>query len=93
MPESLYDQVPCRDALAGERTVLAAERTFLAYVRTGFAMFITGVTGSQLLTQSLLVMLGYALTVLSVVVFLFGVVRFQRSRATVRKTLSRMREE
>lgn len=93
MPESLYDHVPCRDALAGERTVLAAERTFLAYVRTAFAMFITGVTGSQLLNQFVLVMLGHVLTALSLVVFFFGILRFRRSRATVRKTLGRMRAE
>lgn len=93
MPRGLYDKIPVRDGLAGERTVLAAERTFLAYVRTAFAMFVTGLTGAQFLKEPTLIMVAHALTALSVVVFVIGVRRFAKSRVETRRMLERLTED
>ncbi len=90
MPRTLYDRVPVRDGLAGERTVLSAERTFLAYVRTSFAMFIAGLTGAHLLQSTLIRVSAYAITVMSVVVFAVGIWRFKKSREETLCLLSRL---
>ena len=92
MPASFYDRVPATDGLAGERTFLAAERTLLAYARTAFAMFATGLTGGQLLQDTLLVVVGYTLAVLALVVFLLGVWRYRESRARTRRMLERLQQ-
>ncbi|MEO1269919.1 MAG: DUF202 domain-containing protein [Myxococcota bacterium] len=92
-PETYYTRVPVKDGLAAERTVMAAERTFLAYVRSAFAMFVTGLTGSQLLDNPLLVGTGYLLATLSLVVFATGVGRFWRARCVTTAMLERLEDE
>ncbi|MCA9528902.1 MAG: DUF202 domain-containing protein [Myxococcales bacterium] len=90
MPERYYEHIPVTDALAAERTVLSAERTFLAYLRTSFAMFITGLTGSQLLRRESLVVTGYVLTAASVGVLIVGAIRYRASRRRVRHLIARL---
>lgn len=89
----LYESVPVGDGLAGERTSLAAERTLLAYARTAFALFVGGVTAGQLLTNWLIVALGYTLAVTSCAIFLIGVWRYRKSRAATRRMLKRLLDE
>ncbi len=90
MTPQMYGRVPVKDGLAAERTVLAAERTFLAYMRSAFAIFITGMTGSQLLTNTVLVGTSYVLAALSLLVFAVGVWRFVRSRRVTMAMLERL---
>lgn len=92
MRESFYDRVPVTDGLAGERTFLANERTLLAYVRTSFAMFVAGLTGAQLLEDRLLVVVGHVLSVLALVVFAVGLVRYRASRRATLRMLMRLKE-
>lgn len=92
MPRQHYDRVPVTDGLAAERTVLAAERTFLSYVRTAFAMFVTGLSGAQLLQKALMITIGYVLVGLSVAVLTTGVLRLIASRRVTRRLLSRLND-
>ena len=92
MPHRHYDNVPVRDALAAERTLLAAERTLLAYLRSAFALFVTGVTGAQLLEAPWLVTVAHGLSVSSVVAFAVGGWRYARSRGAVLRLLARIAE-
>ena len=93
MPKRHYDQVPVRDALAAERTLLAAERTFLAYLRTSLALFVTGVTGAQLLDNVWLVGIAHALSGASVAVFVVGGWRYMNARQVIRDLLGRIAAE
>lgn len=93
MVRDLYEHLPVKDGLAAERTVLAAERTFLAYMRSAFAIFITGLTGSRLLTDHILVGTSYVLAVVSLGVFAVGIWRFARSRRETSAMLRRLMEE
>lgn len=74
------------DYLAKDRTILANERTLLAYIRTGLMLLGSGVTFAKLFHEDpFSVYLGWALTCLSVPVFIFSVYRFK----TVSKHLNR----
>ena len=53
-------------------------------------MFATGLTGAELLQNTLLIGVGYALTVLALVVFLLGVWRYRESRYETRRMLERL---
>ena len=66
------------DYLAKDRTILANERTLLAYIRTGLMLLGSGVTFTKLFHEDpFSVYLGWALTCLSVPVFLFSIYRFR----------------
>ncbi len=93
MRASFYDRVPVTDGLAGERTFLAAERTLLAYARTAFAMFAAGVTAAELLQNHLLVIIGYAMAVLGLLVFVAGTLRYRRSRRATQRMLERLAQQ
>lgn len=86
----LYERVPVRDGLAGERTVLAAERTLLAYVRTAFALFVAGITGAHFLSDPWLVGLSYTVMAVGLLAFGIGALRFRQSMRATRRMLTRM---
>ncbi len=88
-----FDDIPVRDALAAERTLVAAERTFLAYVRTAFAMFVTGISGAELIEHGVLNAVGYALAGLSALVFAASVVRYRRAQRDVASMVARLGAE
>jgi putative membrane protein len=91
--EELYERVPVRDGLAGERTVLAAERTLLAYIRTAFALFVAGVTGAHFLSHPWLVGLSYVMLTLGIGSLGVGILRFRRSMRATRRMLDRLDRE
>ena len=68
------------DILAMERTTMANERTFLAYIRTAMTLLVPGVTGVQLADTLLLRVVSSLFVPLGVVVFIIGVLRFQKKR-------------
>jgi putative membrane protein len=92
MRDTFYDHLPVSDGLAGERTFLANERTLLAYVRTAFALFVAGLTGTQLLEDRLLVVVGHVLSVLALLVFTIGIFRYRASRKATLRMLARLRD-
>lgn len=85
----VYPGLSITDALAAERTVLAAERTFLAYVRTALTMLITGLTGSRLLTDTVLLGASFALMAGSAVVLGIGWARLRGAQRTLRAVIER----
>jgi len=77
-PYSRYceDELILRDHLAAERTVLANERTALAYLRTMLTFFIGGATFIQFFDSVLIEVLGWIFLPVSLVVGVFGLVKY-----------------
>ena len=70
-----------RDLLALDRTTLANERTILGYIRTSFVVGGSGLTLMKLFHEEpFMVGLGVVMLPFSLVIFLFGVRRFFRTR-------------
>ncbi len=80
---------PTSDALAKERTLLAAERTFSAWIRTGLAGMAGGLAIVRLITfQSFphrvaAHVIGALLIIWGGTVFLFALLSYRRTRATL----------
>lgn len=76
-----------KDKLALERSYLANERTFLAYFRTFIVLISSGIAILKLdLLQDLLI-LGYALIVISPFLLFIGIYRFKTTRSRLRAIL------
>lgn len=69
-------EIILRDFLALERTTLANERTLFAYLRSGVYMFIAGFAFLELKQFLDLVWLSYFLFFLSLVLFIYGFIRY-----------------
>ncbi|HPO14433.1 MAG TPA: DUF202 domain-containing protein [Candidatus Hydrogenedentes bacterium] len=69
-----------RDNLALIRTSLANERTMLAYSRTALALVAAGAFFVKFTNSRSLELCGWVLMPLGMVVFVFGLWRFQRTR-------------
>ena len=74
-----------RDYLATDRTHLANERTFLAYIRTCIGLFATGSALTNFVENNFLIFLGYALIIISPMLFIFGFWRFIKIARKIRK--------
>lgn len=75
------------DHLALSRTKLALERTFLAYLRTFLGFLASGI-GLVLIEEFEHVQeIGYGFIAVSVVILVFGIVRYFRERKQVRQIL------
>ncbi|MDX9846120.1 MAG: DUF202 domain-containing protein [Tenuifilaceae bacterium] len=74
------EEIILRDYLALERTKLANERTLLAYSRTSVYMLLGGIAFLQLQDFKGIRWIGFLTLGLSVVLALFGVIRFLRIR-------------
>ena len=77
-PYSRYceEDLILRDHLAAERTVLANERTALAYLRTVLTFLIGGATFIQFFDSLLIEVLGWIFLPASLVVGVFGLVKY-----------------
>jgi len=73
-----------RDWLAIERTKLANERTFLAYFRTFIVILGTGLTILKLDLFSDLKSFGFALTLISPIILILGIVRLITVKRKIR---------
>jgi len=80
------DQLITRDWLAIERTRLANERTFLAYLRTAIGFLAAGITIIKFEPFRSLLGLGWALTILSPVLFLFALFRVFRVAKKIKRS-------
>jgi putative membrane protein len=86
-----YDKVEkedliVRDYLAAERTYLANERTLLAYCRTALILFVSSLTMLKVFEHNfVLIVIAYVFLPLSVAAVLFGLYRFLKVRALLRK--------
>ena len=73
--------------LAKYRTMLANERTLLSYLRTAIMLAVSGVTLLKLLSAELhFLILGLFLIPLSILVAVFGYVRFRTIRKEIADT-------
>lgn len=84
----LVHQFILRDHLAIDRTMLANESTFLAYIRTGLAVSAAGATLLHFAGTSVPDFFGAGLLVSGVLIFVFGVARYQR----MKKKITHIRE-
>ena len=75
-----------RDWLAIERTRLANERTFLAYLRTSIGFLAAGLTILKFELFESLRALGWVMTVLSPLLFAFGLYRVWRVAQKIDRT-------
>ena len=67
-----------REYLAIDRTALSNERTFLAVIRTSLALLAVGISLIKFLTHHLFDFLGSSFIGLSILVFIFGIIRYVR---------------
>jgi putative membrane protein len=72
------DEIILRDYLAMERTKLANERTLLSYIRSSLYLLLGGIALIQLQGFENIKFLGYVSLVLTVVLVIIGVYRFQK---------------
>jgi putative membrane protein len=79
------DKLILRDFLAADRTVLANERTFLAYVRTALALIILGITAWHFLETDFYKIIGIISIALGFLVFIIGIVHYQRMNKKIAK--------
>ena len=74
-----------RDWLAIERTKLANERTFLAYFRTFVVILGTGIAILKIEMFQNLKSFGLALTILSPIILLIGIIRLFTVKRKIKK--------
>tara|TARA_B100000678_G_C18212304_1_gene503914 strand:+ start:249 stop:632 length:384 start_codon:yes stop_codon:yes gene_type:complete len=75
-PFETKENIILRDFLALERTTLANERTLFAYIRTSLYLILGGIALLQLEKFNHLIWLGYISFGISVVLIIYGVVRY-----------------
>jgi len=94
-PYSRYceEELILRDHLAAERTVLANERTALAYLRTMLTFLIGGATFIQFFDSVLIEVLGWIFLPVSLVVDVFGLVKYVKVKRQLAEIGSAVREE
>ncbi|MCJ7749498.1 MAG: DUF202 domain-containing protein [Armatimonadetes bacterium] len=93
-PYSRYceEELILRDHLAAERTVLANERTALAYLRTMLTFLIGGATFIQFFDSVLIEVLGWIFLPVSLVVGVFGLVKYVKVKRQLAQIGSATRE-
>lgn len=74
------DEMILRDFLATDRTILANERTFLAYLRTFISFFATGIGFIEFLEEGFITYLGYTFIGISILVLIFGCMRYLKEK-------------
>lgn len=73
------------DELAMERTRLANERTFLAYFRTAVVFLSSGLAIIKIKALAEITDIGYFLSLLAPIIFIFGLTRFFYVRKNLKK--------
>ncbi len=67
------------------RTVLANERTLLAYIRTVLSAWIFGMAAVKFFADNfLIVLLGWIVIAAGTIVFLWGMIQYQRRHKVIR---------
>ncbi|HDQ44567.1 MAG TPA: DUF202 domain-containing protein [bacterium] len=79
------EEIILRDHLAMERTKLANERTFLSYLRTSLYLVLGGIAFLGMKDFEKIRVFGYASLVLSILIFLIGIIRFLQLRAHLKR--------
>jgi putative membrane protein len=74
-------------------TTLANDRTILAYVRTALALLAGGVSFYEFFETSLIRLLGVLLVFISFTILLFGVIRFIKMRAHIKRLTGKTASE
>ncbi len=81
-----------RDYLAEYRTDLANKRTFLAYIRTALAVFAAGLALIKFFGHPIYVILGTALVVASLLIFVQGLVTYYKMKQVTRAEDEKIRK-
>lgn len=79
------EKIILRDFLALERTTLANERTLFSYIRTSLYLILGGIAFVQLESFRSIQWLGYLSFVLSLVLIIYGFVRYVQLRQKLGK--------
>lgn len=79
------DQIILRDYLALERTKLANERTLMSYVRASIYLVLAGIAFLRLEDFEGVKWLGYTAIALSIMLLIFGLLRFFRFISRLKK--------
>lgn len=77
--------LPLQDYLSASRTILSNERTFLSYFRSALTAMIAGVSFIKFLEQAILQLLGWFLVFFSIVLFIYGLGRYEKMRQQIIK--------
>jgi inner membrane protein YidH len=75
-----------REHLAIERTKLANERTLLTYIRTALYFLVAGSTLGHFVDTTFWRLMGLPLMILSVIIIIFGIVRFFNVKKTINES-------
>lgn len=87
-PETKFtnsDQIILRDYLALERTKLANERTLMSYVRASIYLVLAGIAFLRLENFEGVKWLGYSSITISILLLIFGLIRFFRFISRLKK--------
>ena len=79
------EEIILRDFLALERTRLANERTYFAYLRTSLYLALAGITLLEVETFANINKSAYIMFSLSIILFVFGTVRYIRLNKKLKK--------
>ncbi|OGH08313.1 MAG: hypothetical protein A2171_03010 [Candidatus Levybacteria bacterium RBG_13_35_9] len=74
-----------RDRLAIDRTILSNESTFLAYIRTSLALLAAGATLFHFFAEDYIQLLGMALIIIGLTVFILGYKRFKKMDKDIKR--------
>ena len=87
-----HKPVLIRDYLADYRTDLANKRTFLSYIRTALALFAAGLALMKFFGHYLIVGLGILLLPTGVLIFVHGVITYNRMKKVTRAEEEKLRK-
>jgi len=86
------EKIILRDYLALERTRLANERTLFSYIRTSLYLILAGIAFLQLQGFEKIKLLGYFSLGLSIIILVFGILKYYRLKNKLKKYYSDPRE-
>lgn len=86
------EKIILRDYLALERTRLANERTLFSYIRTSLYLVLAGIAFLQLQGFEKIKFLGYFSLALSIIILVFGILKYYQLKNKLKKYYSDPRE-
>lgn len=90
-PFETREEIILRDYLAMQRTTLANERTLFSYIRTSLYLILGGIGLIQVEVFANIKWIGHLALVISVVLLVYGVIRYIALRRRLRKFYSRIK--
>jgi len=87
------EEIILRDHLALERTRLANERTLLSYIRTSLYLTLAGIAFIQIEGFGSIKWIGYISITLSIIFFMFGIIRFYLLKDKLNKYYTNQEEK